>query len=218
MPNLTPEAWAQIRADYEHTDRPIEDICAEHGISSGTLRDRMRRWNWTRRRQPIPLDGPPPLPAPPVVPAPTGPAVPTEADATALPAEQDAAPAHSDVASAPLAPRAPADVSPTLIAQRLQGAVARVLPAIEATLGRIAGGTTHPRELENAARALGSLTRTLRELNALLAQHAPPKDEGPQTLEEYRTQLIRKMDAIIAARPAEGDGAALPPAAGDKLG
>jgi transposase-like protein len=213
MPNLTPEAWAQIRADYEHTDRPIEDICAEHGISSGTLRDRMRRW--TRRRQPIPLDGPPPLPAPPAVQAAPRPAVPTEADATALPAEQDAATTHSDVAAAP---PTPADVSPALIAQRLQGAVARVLPAIEATLGRIAGGTTHPRELENAARALGSLTRTLRELNALLAQHAPPKDEGPQTLEEYRAQLIRKMDAIIAARPTEGDSDPLPPAAGDKWG
>jgi hypothetical protein len=215
MPNLTPQAWAQIRADYEHTDRPIEDICAEHGISSGTLRDRMRRWNWTRRRQPIPLDGPPPLPAPPVVQAPTRPAMSGEADATAVPGEQDAAPAPSDVAAAP---STPADVSPALIAQRLQGAVARVLPAIEATLGRIAGGTTHPRELENAARALGSLTRTLRELNALLAQHAPPKDEGPQTLEEYRAQLIRKMDAIIAARPTERDGDALPPAAGEKWG
>ena len=60
-PTLTGEAWAQIRYDYEHTERPIEDICAEHGISSGTLRDRMRRWGWTRRRPPIPRQGPPPL-------------------------------------------------------------------------------------------------------------------------------------------------------------
>ena len=62
-PTPTHEAWAQIRYDYEHTERPIEDICAEHGISSGTLRDRMRRWGWTRRRPPIPRQGPPPLPA-----------------------------------------------------------------------------------------------------------------------------------------------------------
>src|SRR5439155_7171039 len=60
---LTPEAWAQVRHEYEHTDKPVEDICFDHGISSGTLRDRMRRWNWTRRRPPIPADGPPPLPA-----------------------------------------------------------------------------------------------------------------------------------------------------------
>ena len=59
MPDLTPETWAQIRYDYEHTDRPVEDICAEHGISSGTLRNRMRRWHWTRRRSAIPREGPP---------------------------------------------------------------------------------------------------------------------------------------------------------------
>ena len=63
-PVLTAEAWAQIRFDYEHTERTIAEICAEHGISSGTLRDRMRRWGWTRRREPIPREGPPPLPAP----------------------------------------------------------------------------------------------------------------------------------------------------------
>ena len=60
-PTLTSEAWTQIRYDYEHTERPIAAICAEHGISSGTLRDRMRRWGWTRRRPPIPREGPPPL-------------------------------------------------------------------------------------------------------------------------------------------------------------
>ena len=38
------ERWTQIRYDYEHTDRPIVDICAEHGISANTLRDRVRRW------------------------------------------------------------------------------------------------------------------------------------------------------------------------------
>jgi hypothetical protein len=58
-PEPTPEAWAQIRTAYEHTDRPIEDICIEHGTSSGTLRDRVRRWQWKRRRAPIPREGPP---------------------------------------------------------------------------------------------------------------------------------------------------------------
>ena len=63
MPGLTPETssadWAQIRYAYEHTGRPIEEICAAHGISSGTLRDRMRRWGWKKRRPPIPREGPP---------------------------------------------------------------------------------------------------------------------------------------------------------------
>jgi hypothetical protein len=56
-----PKAWAQICYEYENTDRPVEDICAEHGISSGTLRDRIRRWNLRRRRRPIPRERPPAL-------------------------------------------------------------------------------------------------------------------------------------------------------------
>ena len=31
---LTGEAWAQIRHDYEHTDRPVEEICAEQDLTS----------------------------------------------------------------------------------------------------------------------------------------------------------------------------------------
>src|SRR5256885_8026790 len=59
-PEVTPETWKQIRDKYEHTDEPVDDICLDHGISSNTLRDRVRRWHWTPRRQPIPLEGPPP--------------------------------------------------------------------------------------------------------------------------------------------------------------
>ena len=72
-PDLSPEEWTQVRYEYEHTDKPVDGICTDHGISPGTLRDRMRRWRWTRRRQPIPAEGPPPAPpiehAAPLVPA-----------------------------------------------------------------------------------------------------------------------------------------------------
>jgi hypothetical protein len=60
MPEPTSEDWAQIRYEYEHTERPIEAICAPRGISAGTLRDRVRRWGWTPRRARIPPAGPPP--------------------------------------------------------------------------------------------------------------------------------------------------------------
>ena len=63
MPEPTSDAWTQIRYDYEHSSRPIVDICAEHGISPNTLRDRVRRWHWTRRRAPIPREGPPAMAA-----------------------------------------------------------------------------------------------------------------------------------------------------------
>ena len=209
MPTLTPEAWAQIRADYEHSERPIEDICAAHGISSGTLRDRMRRWDWMRRRPPIPLDGPPPISPPPLAPTPLR----AVAQAAALvapdvPADPAIAPAAPDALPVPHAAtreteHAPVEATPALIAQRLQGAVARVLPAIEATLGRLAAAGTHPREMEHASRALGALTRTLRELNALLGQHSAA-DDGPDNLDDFRLDLMRKMDAIIAERGTSG--------------
>jgi hypothetical protein len=206
MPILTDQAWAQLRHDYEHTERPIDEICADHGISSGTLRDRVRRWDWTRRRLAIPDEGPPPLPRFDPPPAAAPPAAPA---ASVLSAEPQAAPTAPDLAPPMASGQAASEqlpVDPALIAQRLQGAVARVLPAIEATLGNLAATAAHPREMERAARALAALTRTLRELNALLAQHPAPKDDGPTNIDEFRRDLARKIDQIIAARPRQSDG------------
>src|SRR5437764_8951263 len=58
-PTLAGKDWPRIRHDYEHTDKPNHEICAEHGISASTLRNRVRQWNWTRRRAPVPAEGPP---------------------------------------------------------------------------------------------------------------------------------------------------------------
>ena len=63
----------------------------------------------------------------------------------------------------------------SMLVPRLQGAVARVLPAIETIVARLAAGATHPREMEQAGRALGALTRALRELNGLLDDRRPPE-------------------------------------------
>jgi hypothetical protein len=61
MSEPTPEAWAQIRHDYEHTDKPLAHICAEHEITIPMMRYRMKRWEWTRRKPLIPRHGPPPV-------------------------------------------------------------------------------------------------------------------------------------------------------------
>jgi hypothetical protein len=201
-PELTPETWTQVRYEYEHTEKPVEDICVDHGISSSTLRDRMRRWKWTRRRQPIAAQGPAPMPiehAVPLVPA----VAPGETMADAPPP------------FAATSEEAPAD--PAVIVPRLQGAVARVLPAIEATLGKIAAGPMQPREMERAARTLTSLTRTLRELNELLKQYpAPAADRGRKDNGAFIQELVRRMDAFAARRKAndqqEGSARAQPEA------
>ena len=211
MPTLAPEAWAQIRADYEHTMRPIEEICAEHGISSGTLRDRMRRWGWTRRREPIPAEGPPPLAArpfdPPFRPAPTPLVVaPPAAAACPDPGILPAAPEPTRIAAPSEPAPVPVEASPAQIAQRLQGAVARVLPAIETTLAKLAAGPSRPHEMEHTTRALGALTRALRELNALVGQypHGSARDDDmPEDMDAFRNELARRIHAFCDAKDEE---------------
>ena len=231
--NLSSEAWAQMRHDYEHTERPIEDICAEHGISSGTLRDRMRRWGWTRRRPPIPPEGPLRAPAPQIEPAaqPLATMRACDASAPSLAAPNLAAPnlaAASRAAApqietaAPCRPEAPqvaaGEDAPacgkgrdTAIVPRLQNAVARVVLAIETVAAKLTAEATHPRELERAARALAALTRTLRELNSLLSQRQPPAadadddDPPPEDIDEFRRVLAQRIHAFIADRTAQRD-------------
>jgi len=213
-PDLSLEAWAQIRHDYEHTDKPVQDICLAHGTTPNTLRDRVRRWGWTPRHLPIPPDGPPPTPAPriahaaplvSIVPFPIVPPV-----DTAAPSVPDGR--ESETAACLAAPHAAggqdAPAEPAPIARRLQAAVARVLPAIEATLAKLAA-STHPREMERAARALAALTRTLRELNALLSQHqASAIEDDIPDIDAFRLDLARRINLFVASRSGEdGDGA-----------
>ena len=250
MPEPSSDAWAHIRYAYEHTSRTVEDICADHGISSATLRDRMRRWRWTRRRPPIPRDGPPAVAWPHVdsrlrssgdatntraansdcSPPPPAAAFggagtlvcgeglgvgvvvddPKSFTATPLPnPPPQGGREQSEFAASEAAHQAQASVEifsdPAAIAQRLQSAAARVLPAIEAIIARLAAGPRHPREMEQAGRALGALTRTLRELNALLSQQklqAPqPYDDMPEDLDAFREALAQRIDALLAEPP-----------------
>ena len=194
MPELSPETWAQIRYEYEHTDRPIADICAERGISDTTLRDRRRRWHWTPRRAPIPREGPPAAGGARVAAAlpdaqrraSLPPTLPLKGRGSALtclprpgetPSPDFLAKEGRKSTPSPQAGRGDASPDPAALAPRLQSAVARVLPAIEATLAKLAASPQRPRELEQTARALGALMRTLRELNALLAQQ-PARRRG----------------------------------------
>ena len=207
-PELTSEDWAQVRYEYECTERPIPDICAEHAMSSGTLRDRVRRWNWKRRREPISREGPPPPPAPRVGLAAAPPApLPQSETALAYPAAVPQAAIAEDACT-------PGESDSASIVPRLQNAVARVLPAIEATLTQLATHSHRPREMEQAGRALASLTRTLRELNALLTQHAVAAEEDdddmPKDIDAFRFELARRINAWVDARRGQ---ASTPPAA-----
>ena len=124
-------------------------------------------------------------------------------------------PKGSEIDLSPQAGRGDEPPDPAALAPRLQSAVARVLPAIEATLTKLTASPQRPRELEQTARALGALMRTLRELNALLAQQparsAYDDDDFPEDIDAFRDELARRIDAFIASRGDEF-GAAAPPA------
>ena len=197
MPEPTPEVWAQIRYDYEHTDRPLAHICAENDITIPMLRYRMKRWDWRRRKPLVPRHGPPAVAV-------------TQHEIAAAPAsvENPPHPISSPCSEIDLSPQAGRGEEPAAIVPRLQSAVARVLPAIEATIARLAAGTQHPREMEQAGRTLSSLTRTLRELNALLGQHNARAehaydDDMPEDIDAFRHELARRIEALYAAEVEE---------------
>jgi hypothetical protein len=203
MAMLTPEQWKLVRYDLEHTDKLVTDICREHGTTPNTLRDRVRRWGWTPRRQPIPAEGPPPMPVPQIAHAP--PALPTTPQietTAALPADTALL-----LATAPPGEGPPAvDDLPTV--ERLQGAVVAVLANIEAIVAKVGMGRAHASENERAARALAALTRTLRELKTLQTpQHEPDHDDSLDDIDEFRDALARKIDAFVASHGGAADDA-----------
>ncbi|MBX6327228.1 MAG: hypothetical protein IRY89_01490 [Pseudolabrys sp.] len=197
---LTDDAWAHIRYAYEHTDQPIADICAAHGISSGTLRDRVRRWGWIRRRAPIPHHGPPPLPhdqrslLPPI-------GSPVHSAITPSIEAQAAADLAQINAAASERSTPPAGHGTKAIIPPLQNALERVLPAVETTLATLTAAQTPPYQTAQAVRVLGALTGTLRELNEMLRKHIDELlDDIPEDIDEFRENLARRIEAFFETR------------------
>jgi hypothetical protein len=108
---------------------------------------------------------------------------------------------RADVAagSDPVSPRQRA-----AIAQRIMGAVERELNAIERVLDRVAAADQT--EAEQGARTLASISRSLREINALnQPDEATTPDEAehdpvPRDIDEFRLELARRIRGFIEAR------------------
>lgn len=212
MPEPTPEGWALIRHAYEHTDKPLAHICAEHDVSIPTLRYRMKVWQWRRRKPLIPREGPPPA-LPLVIPERGFQAASPE---FISPLQDHPSPtvfAAAQTVDSPAPGKDEAAADPAAIVARLKSAVTRLLPAIESVIAQLASGPHAPRVMEQAARALGNLTRTLRELNTLLAQHEAGGHQGqcpdcaalPQDIDAIRLELARRIDAFIVSRMNDGN-------------
>jgi hypothetical protein len=190
VPEPTPEAWAQIRHAYENTEQPLEHICAEHDVSVPTVRYRMKRWGWTRRKPFVPRQQP---------------------AAAALELAPSTPPRSQDACDPPPPEEGEeskqAQGEDIAIVPRLQNAAAQVLSAIETNVTRLASGRLNSHDVEKAGRTLGTLTRTLRELNALLVQNnagLEPEDDPmiPKDPEEFRRQLARRIRGLVEAERA----------------
>lgn len=211
MPTLTTEAWGQIRLAYEHSSQTVEDICADFGISPGTLRDRMRRWNWTRRSASVPVVGPPAaaslsLASPRHVETDGRgrPLVRGEVDAAFASGEERPGRQNNGAKNAFDALSAPTPALPTqecgggshsaddaaippaaekTAIPSLHASVARVTATIDAITARLSAAAS-TREIVEIGRALSALTRNLNELRALARDEAKDNDKDDDKAED----------------------------------
>jgi hypothetical protein len=97
------------------------------------------------------------------------------------------------------------------LVERVTRAVERELSQIEVIVGGHHVKPQQRTEAERRARTLASLARTLTELRKLRAQEhrVKPQDDRPRNSPEFRMELARRLDALVAeakaVHPDEGD-------------
>lgn len=186
--DIAPDLIAEGQRLYERTQTPMRDIAAVMGICRRTLENRIREFNWRRRRvatRPIEL-----------LHAARGAAIAAMTDGETP--ETDARPVSSQRRAA--------------IAERIQAVVEREMEAVERVLAVI--GPADLAEAEGGARTLASIARTLREVAALNLPEQEVKDaddanagaEIPRDMDEFRRELARRLHAIIDAQSAGAGG------------
>lgn len=72
---------------------------------------------------------------------------------------------------------------------------------------RLRQNTQQPDERDRDARVLATMVKTLRELRALheAEEELSGEDEGPANLDDFRRDLARQIDGIIARRKPQAD-------------
>jgi hypothetical protein len=181
---IPPALLRRIRHAYETTDTPLDTLAARAGVSRRTLLARARSAGWRMRGE---------MPPPP-------------ATAPKRSGGKPSVPAAGRAAAGGAAQEADGLAARMRLAARIQRSVERELDAVERALAHIAPGDGS--EAERTARTLASLARTLREVVALDSQSSAETDDddaGPRDLDEFRRELARRMDAIIARREAAPD-------------
>lgn len=90
------------------------------------------------------------------------------------------------------------------VAAAITRAVERELAAIDAVLAKLGAGPQDAGDAERTARTLASLARALKELKALdggrdeRSEGESERDDMPRDIDEFRRELARRMDALVA--------------------
>ncbi len=182
---IPPALLRRLRRAYEETDAPVDALAARAGLSRRTFVARARAAGWRMRSEKR---------------------TPPHAAAPERGRHKPPSPTAARPAATPAAEEADGLAMRMQIAARIQRSVERELDAVERALARIAPGNGSG--AERTARTLASLARTLREVVALDSKSTAETDDddaGPRNLDEFRRELARRMDAIIAGREAAPD-------------
>ena len=123
--------------------------------------------------------------------------------------------AASQVSSRRAAPAAAAEAAEPGSRATLVASLFRTAQLQIEEIGRHIGDAARtPAEYERDARVVATLAKVLRDLSNHDAEKAGPDhddsddDHGPRSIDEFRLELVRKMDAIIARRKARDRGGA----------
>lgn len=202
---IPPELLADLRRDYEQTDIPVDDLAARAGMSKQSFYNWVRTYKWMKRvhvvgRRAAPRhEGLEFWGEKAVRDAAAGPPL-VEVARVEVQEVATETPEPAAATSAVVVPPGPAHKID--LAARIQRSVERELDGVERVLGLLKPQDGN--EAERAARTLASLARTLREIVSLddkpSAEPEDDDDAGPRDMDEFRRDLARRIDAIIAER------------------
>jgi hypothetical protein len=206
---FTPELLDHARRSYEHTEASIAKIAFELGVSKNTVRRRAKLGSWLRYVRP-----PRGLPRAVQLKAQAG-----ELESRVLgAAAATSAPASESGTDLPRAGGGDAMLPLSDTVERLYRAVLEELAAVENLRAQLKREPQSPQDAERTARTLSSLTETLQKLQRLqcaVPQSGSCDDDVPSDIDEFRTELARRIEAFVASRPDPGDGGGAIPASLD---
>lgn len=201
---FTREALAHARHQYEHTPLSLARIAVDLGIHRKTFRSLARSQAWVRYVRP-PRG---------LLPAVQLNARASELEAQAFDASMPATPSSENTDAVRrgegTGPKSASPVLPQLAdtLDRLYRAVMEELVAVETLRAQVKREPQSPQDAERTARTLSSLTETLQKLQRLqcaVPQSGSHNDDIPADIDEFRTELARRIEAFVASRSDPGD-------------